>query len=290
MEIGIGLPSAVPTVDRDSLLEWARRANAADFSSLAVIDRVVYPSYDPLIALAAAAAVTDRIGLVTSIVIAPLRSTAILAKQLASIDHFSGGRLSVGVGLGGREDDYTVSGLSTSGRGRRLDEQLDELRRIWNGDVRGSSGRPIGPAPTRAGGPPLLVGGFGDAAIARVARSADGWISGGLPPDAFAATASKVREAWSEAGRLGEPRVLANAYFALGAGARETAAAYIADYYAWLGDGAVQGITAGVATDEASVRGTIDAFREAGCDELLFFPCATDPEQVTLLEQASGST
>src|SRR5438552_16146713 len=118
MKIGIGLPSAVPTVDHNALLEWARRANAADFSSLAVIDRVVYPSYDPLIALAAAAAVTDRIGLVTSIVIAPLRSTAILAKQLASIDHFSGGRLSVGVGLGGREDDYTVRGLSPRGRGR----------------------------------------------------------------------------------------------------------------------------------------------------------------------------
>src|ERR687885_1214356 len=135
MDIGIGLPNAVPGVDRAGIVEWARRAEAAGFSSLGTIDRTAYGNYESLIALAAAAAVTERIGLVTDILIAPLRTnTALLAKQAATIDHLSGGRLVLGLSPGGREDDYTVSGLDFHARGRIFDRQLDELARLWRGD------------------------------------------------------------------------------------------------------------------------------------------------------------
>src|SRR4051794_293003 len=125
MDVGIGLPNAVRTVDRAGIVDWARRAEAAGFSSLGTIDRIVYSNYESLIALAAAAAVTERIRLVTDILIAPLRSnTALLAKQAATIDSLSGGRLDLGLAVGGREDDYAVSGVDFHARGGIFDRQL----------------------------------------------------------------------------------------------------------------------------------------------------------------------
>src|SRR5688572_32758738 len=115
MDIGIGLPNAVRGVDRRGIVEWARRAEQAGFSSLGVIDRIVYPNYEPLIALAAAAAVTERVRLLTHILILPYRvNGALVAKQAATIDALSGGRLSLGVAIGARDDDYEVSGVPTS--------------------------------------------------------------------------------------------------------------------------------------------------------------------------------
>src|SRR5919108_832196 len=135
MDIGIGLPNSVRGVDRAGIVEWARRAEAAGFSSLGTIDRLLYPSYESLIALAAAAAVTERIRLVTDILIAPLRANAaLLAKQAATLDHLSGGRLVLGLSPGGREDDYEVSGLDFTRRGRMFDQQLEELHRLWRGE------------------------------------------------------------------------------------------------------------------------------------------------------------
>src|SRR5918911_4570962 len=110
MDIGIGLPNAVRGVDRAGIVDWARRADEAGFSSLGTIDRIVYPNYEALVALAAAAAVTERIRLVTSVVLSPLRRTALLAKQAASVNSISGGRLDLALAGGGREGDYAVAG------------------------------------------------------------------------------------------------------------------------------------------------------------------------------------
>ena len=109
MDIGIGLPNAVRGVDRRGIVDWAKRAENAGFSSLGTIDRIAYPNFESLIALSAAAAVTDRIRLVTDILLAPLRTNpALFAKQAATIDQLSGGRLVLGLAPDGREDDYAV--------------------------------------------------------------------------------------------------------------------------------------------------------------------------------------
>ena len=182
MDIGIGLPNTVPGTEGTTLLDWAKNAEEAGFSTLGTIGRLVYPNYEELIALSAAAAVTSRIRLTTSVLLAPLyANTALFAKQAASLDRLSGGRLVLGLGLGGRDDDFTASALPTTGKGRRFDQQLTEMKRIWAGESYGYAGA-IGPEPVRPGGPELILGGAAEASFRRVALLGDGWISGGGGP------------------------------------------------------------------------------------------------------------
>ena len=281
MEIGIGLPNAVRGVARDGIVEWARRAEAAGFSSLGTIDRIAYANYESLIALTAAAAVTERIRLVTDILIAPLRAnTALFAKQAATIDHLSGGRLVLGLAPGGREDDYTLGGLDFHRRGRLFDEQLEALPRLWAGEGG------LGPAPASPGGRPgLLIGGANEKAYARAARHADGWTAGGAGPEAFGQAREAVRAAWKDAGRDGEPRTMALLYFALGDDPEGQARASLGDYYSFLGEYADM-VVLGTLKDADALRATLAGFEQAGADEVICFPASADPEQVDLLAAA----
>jgi len=281
MEIGIGLPNAVRGVARDGIVDWARRAEAAGFSSLGTLDRIAYANYESLIALSAAAAVTERIRLVTDILIAPLRAnTALFAKQTATIDHLSGGRLVLGLAPGGREDDYTLGGVDFHRRGRLFDEQLEALPRLWAGEGG------LGPAPASPGGRPgLLIGGANEKAYARAARHADGWTAGGAGPEAFGQAREAVRAAWKDAGRDGEPRTMALLYFALGDDPEGAARASLGDYYSFLGEYAEQ-IVQGTLTDPDALRSTLAAYEEAGADEVICFPASADPAQVDLLAAA----
>lgn len=279
MEIGIALPNAVPGARGSELTEWARRADARGFSSLGTIDRVVYDNYEPLVALAAAAAVTERIGLATTVLLAPLRTNTVeLAKQALSIHALSAGRLTLGVGLGAREDDYEISGVELRGRGRRLDAMLERIRAVWDDDELG---------PAIAGAPRLIVGGHADASFARAARFGAGWIAGASGPDEFARGAEAARAAWREAGRADEPHLVGLAYFSLGERAERNASANLTDYYAFLGDDVAKLIAAGAAKDAETVGRQMAAYEESGCDELIFCPSSADPAQVDLLAEAA---
>jgi alkanesulfonate monooxygenase SsuD/methylene tetrahydromethanopterin reductase-like flavin-dependent oxidoreductase (luciferase family) len=283
MEIGIGLPTTIPGVEAGQLLDWARRADRAGFSSLGVLDRIVYPNLEPLVALAAAAAVTERVRLTTSILIVPYRANAaLLAKQAATVQHLSGGRFVLGIAVGGREDDYEASGVSMRGRGRRFEEMVEEMKRVWAGEERGVAGG-VGP---EVDPPTLLVGGQVDAAFRRAAELGDGWIMGGGTPEQFAQGREKLLAAWRDAGRDGTPRTAALAYFGMGGRAEEDARENIGHYYAWLGDYA-DAIVGSVAKGDEMVNGYIQGFSGVGCDELILFPSSADPEQVDLLARAA---
>jgi alkanesulfonate monooxygenase SsuD/methylene tetrahydromethanopterin reductase-like flavin-dependent oxidoreductase (luciferase family) len=280
MDIGIALPNAVPGTTGAQLTEWARRAEARGFSSLGTIDRIRYDNYEPLIALAAAAAVTERIGLATTVLLGPLRTNTVeLAKQARSVHALSDGRLTLGIGLGAREDDYEVSGVALNGRGKRLDTMLNEMKRIWEGDEVG---------PSIAGAPRLIVGGHADAAYARAARFADGWIAAGSGPDQAREGIEKAKAAWSDADRDGEPHLMALAYFSLGERAEEDLRDNLMDYYAWLGEEIAGMIAASAAKDTDAVEQYLSAYDDAGCDELIFCPSSSDPQQVDLLADAAG--
>jgi alkanesulfonate monooxygenase SsuD/methylene tetrahydromethanopterin reductase-like flavin-dependent oxidoreductase (luciferase family) len=244
-----------------------------------VVDRVRYGNLDSLVTLAAAAGVTERVLLATTILISPLRNTAILAKQAASLDAISGGRLVLGVGVGAREDDYEVTGTDHRTRGRRLDDQLTDLRDLWEGGE-------IGPAPVRSGGPRILVGGNSGAAFLRAARHADGYIHGGGPPRAFARAAEQARAAWVDAGRPGRPHLWGQAYFTLGdAETVERGRAYMRDYYAFTGPFAER-LAAGMLAAPQEIGEFTRAYAEAGCDHLCIFPAIASIEQLERLTEA----
>ncbi len=280
MDVAIGLPNAVPGATGAQLVEWARRAEARGFSSLGTIDRVVYPNYEPLAALAAAAAVTERIGLCTSVLLGPLRGNATeLAKQALSLQALSAGRFTLGIGLGGREDDYEASRIEYRGLGGKLDAMLERLEEVWEGGEIG---------PSIEGAPSLIVGGHADESFARAARFADGWIAAASGPEQFEAGADKAKAAWSQAGRDGAPRTMALAYFSLGEHANEDAREYLTDYYAWLGEPIAEFLVAAAAKDAETVKQQVAAYEAAGCEELILFPSSSDPEQVDLLAEAVG--
>jgi len=246
-------------------VDWARRADGGPFTSLGVLDRLVYDSYDPFAALAAAAAVTERAKLVTMIAIGPLRNAAMLAKQAQSVDRLSDGRLVLGLATGARRDDYDAAGAEHRTRGRVLSEQLVHLREDGlRQDME------------------ILVGGTSGQAIQRMARHGDGYVHGGGPPRAFARAAAAARAAWSDLGRPGRPKLWGQGYFALGG--EEAGEAYLRDYYAFTGPFAER-IAAGLLTSGRAIKDFVRGYAEAGCDELVLLPAVADPEQLDRLAE-----
>ena len=182
MKLGIGLPNPVPGTAGETLVEWARKAESAGFSSLATIDRIAYPSYESLVTLAAVAGATERIGLVTNVLLAPTRNPVLLAKMAASVDQLSGGRLTLGLGVGSRKDDFDAIGQRFEDRGKHFDQTLELMHRVWKGELVNGAQKPIGPAPVRSV-VPILIGGYGDPAIRRVVKWGIGYTVGGSGPE-----------------------------------------------------------------------------------------------------------
>jgi alkanesulfonate monooxygenase SsuD/methylene tetrahydromethanopterin reductase-like flavin-dependent oxidoreductase (luciferase family) len=275
LRVGVGLPTAIAGAPAPLTVEWARRAEDGPFASLAVHDRLAFDSLEPMVALGAAAAVTERIRLACLVVIAPLRSTALLAKQAASLQALSGGRLTLGLGVGPRRDDYELGGVDYAQRGRILDAQLRQLRQHLES---GRLGR-------RSADPELLVGGLSDRALLRMTRDADGFCHAGGPPRAFRSAADRVRAAWSDAGRPGQPRIWGMGYFALGDGAAERGRRDLHHYYGFAGAFADR-IAAGLLTSREELAEFMDGYEQAGCHDLVLFPTVAELSQLDRLAEA----
>src|SRR5215211_406158 len=284
MDIGIGLPATIPGTRGSLILDWAKRADAGPFSSLGILDRLVYPNYEPLITLAAAAAGTSRVRLITTVLIAPLRGAGVLAKQAATIDELSGGRLTLGLGVGSREDDFQFAPASFHDRGRRFEEQLDFMKRVWSGQPVSDEVGPIGPPPAQAGGPQLLIGGYSPPAIRRVGRWADGFISGGVrDPEQVRQLFDLAEESWRAEGREGRPRLVAALYYALGPNA-ERGGDYIRDYYRYFGP-AADDMARSIPSSPETIEGLIRGFGDVGADEVVCWPTVPELDQVDRLAE-----
>ena len=282
MKVGIGLPGNVPGAKGDLVLDWARRADAGPFSSLGIIDRLVYDNYEPLITLAAAAGVTSRVRLATCVLLAPLRNPGVLAKQAATLDALSGGRLTLGVGVGRRPDDFQAAPSIYEERGRRLSRALTTMRRVWNGEGPTAGVGPMGPAPVQPGGPELLVGGSAPAALRRAGRYADGFVASAGSPAAVQELYRTVEESWENNGRAGKPRLAGVASYALGPNAADQVGGYIRHYYSFLGEAADQMARNAIASAEA-VKDTIRDMESIGMDEVIFLPSVAEMDQLERL-------
>ncbi|TDW91577.1 LLM class flavin-dependent oxidoreductase [Kribbella sp. VKM Ac-2566] len=277
MRVGIGLPAAVPGVDARRLGGWAAAAEEAGFDAVGVIDRLVYDNLEPLTALAAAAARTSRVELVTTVLNIGWRNNAVLlAKQLASVDQLSGGRLTAGVGLGGWPDDFIASGAAQHGFGELWTTSLETWRQVWAGKLEGMSNLPDGR-------PGLLFGGLVPAAYRRAAVHGQGWVAPLFGTATLEQGASAVRTAWKDAGRSGDPRIVTGRYFALGPEADAVADEYIRHYY---GDAYFEFARADTLTTPAALRDHLTGLRAAGATDVIFYPASPDHDQVSLLAEA----
>ncbi|MFH8491206.1 LLM class flavin-dependent oxidoreductase [Streptomyces longisporoflavus] len=278
MKIGLGLPIDDPAL----LLAWAQRCDVGPFSTLGLLDRLVFDNPEALITLAALAGATSRIRLQTEVLIAPVHNTAMLAKQTATLDRMSGGRFTFGIGIGGREDDCLAAGIDIRRRGRRLDEQMPLLRRTWSGEPYGEGVGPIGPAPSTPGGPEVLFGGFAPAAIERVGRFGDGFLGAALPPEFMAGLFRDVQTVWEKYDRPGRPRLVAQVNAALGPERTvEQARRNIRDYYAF--SGRADHMADGLLTTPETIRKAVDDFIDIGADEVMLYCWSPAIDQIDRL-------
>jgi alkanesulfonate monooxygenase SsuD/methylene tetrahydromethanopterin reductase-like flavin-dependent oxidoreductase (luciferase family) len=265
LEIGVGLPAVVPGATVELLEDWAREADRGPFSTLGCHDRLAWEAIECFSALEAAARVTKRIGLASLVLIAPTRTAETIATRSAAV----GDRLTLGVGIGPREDDYRTAGADFHTRGRRLEEQLHQLPGLWRGSA-----------------PRLLIGGGGDVALDRMARMADGYVHGGGPARAFKVAADRALAAWYDQGRKEKPRLVGTGYFALG-GAESEGKEFLRRYYRFVGP-FNERIADGVLTSKAQIEELAGGYAEAGCDELVLFPTVPRLQQLELLAGAVG--
>jgi alkanesulfonate monooxygenase SsuD/methylene tetrahydromethanopterin reductase-like flavin-dependent oxidoreductase (luciferase family) len=281
VQIGIGLPNGSAGVRGSTIVEWIRRAEHRGFEVVATIDRLVYPSFDSIIGLALAAGASSSLALQTNILLAPLYPPAVLAKQLASLADAADNRLTVGIAPGGREDDYIAAGVDFRARGRLLDDEMTLARHAWQGEAT-TDATAICAAPVQI---PVLFGGTSKATVRRATTLGDGWVSGALRAyDAEAAFADRIRSAWLEAGRPGDPQLHTCVNFAIGEDA-DAGRQHIGRYYGFVPEYAELNIADMLTTPE-DARQTVSAYRDLGFDRLLFHPTVTSMEQVDRLADA----
>lgn len=284
MDIAIGLPNWVPGIEGSVLVDWARRSEEQGFSSLGTLGIVADTGQEELIVLAAAAAVTERIGLATMVLVSPMRETALLAKQAATLDAISGGRFTLGLGAGWRADDFAATGAEMGRRGRRLEEQIALMRRVWSGGAFSDEVERVTPAPARRGGPEILLGGTAPAALKRAGRLGDGFMAMPLPASAVERMYAAVTEARQDAGRAGRPRFVGGAYFALG-DAVDEARDQLRHSYAGLGDEVAERVAGAMLTDADAIRATIRGLEAIGVDEVFMWSPTVSLDQIERLAE-----
>jgi alkanesulfonate monooxygenase SsuD/methylene tetrahydromethanopterin reductase-like flavin-dependent oxidoreductase (luciferase family) len=274
------LPSMVAGVDRGTLLAWCRGIDAGPFSSLACGERIAFHNLEMRTLLGAAAALTSRVRIVPSLYVLPMHPAALVAKEIATLDVLSSGRVTVCVGVGGREQDYRAVGAPFVERFATLDAQVAELRRLWASEPVFEGAPAVGPQCVQAGGPPIWSGAMGPRSLARAARWADAVMG-------FAATSEvadsargfeAVDAAWREAGRKERAPRIAGFWYGLGPGAEERLQRYAFDYLRVFGERGASAMAAKQRIHSTeSFHDALDALEALGCDELFLTPCDADP-------------
>jgi alkanesulfonate monooxygenase SsuD/methylene tetrahydromethanopterin reductase-like flavin-dependent oxidoreductase (luciferase family) len=287
MDYGILGPYMTGT-NRSNLLDWFRRVDQGPFATIATGERELWPQIEQQAFLAAAAAATERVKLMSHVMILPMHPPILLAKRLASIDVISDGRLVVGVGTGGRPDDYRAAGSPFENRWQRLDDQVQILKHVWTGvPPWDGAGSPVGPPPVQAGGPPLYASASGEKALARAAKWADGWQGAvmSVDPKTLELEVERHLSAWDAAGRSDRPYLMNSLWYALGEDAGQQLSRAAAHYLGVSPESPSPFGSLPVHSPDG-VKMAVDNCQAAGFDELMFIPITDDLHQLDLLEEA----
>jgi alkanesulfonate monooxygenase SsuD/methylene tetrahydromethanopterin reductase-like flavin-dependent oxidoreductase (luciferase family) len=280
------MPVMEPHLDADTLKAWSRLIDGGPFSSLCWGERIAFDNPECLTLLGALAAWTDRVRLVTTVVVPQLHDPVMLAKSLATGDMLCGGRLTVGLGVGGRHEDYQAVGADPATQTMRgMAERVAVMKRVWAGEKVTESTLPVGPPPLQAGGPSLLVGTIGPKTVRSAAAWADGLAGTTLDLDVDNQNElyDVARDAWAQAGKP-RPHLATSFWFALGDGddAREQVRRHLRRYMNWLPADIVEAMapTTGFAGTEAELADVLRKFEAVGTDEIHLIPTSSNVDQV----------
>lgn len=283
MVIGVALPTMARGYDRSVVVDWCAGIDAGPFASISCGERITFHNPEMMVTLGAAAVLTERVRVFVNLVVAPMHPPALVAKQVATLWMLSGGRVDLGVGVGGREHDYRALGSPFDHRHERLDASVAEIRALLGGDPPFEGADPVGPVgnPTEpADGIEILAGAMGPRALQRAARWADG-VSGfslTVEPDELNQAAEAARRAWSDAGRDASPRVVSGCFYALGvAEPAETLRGFSYDYLEIFGTDVARMFSADAPVWNAErLTQALDDAAAAGVDEFVLVPATVD--------------
>jgi alkanesulfonate monooxygenase SsuD/methylene tetrahydromethanopterin reductase-like flavin-dependent oxidoreductase (luciferase family) len=289
MKIGMTLPTMARGYTRDTTVAWCRQIEAGPYASLSAGERITYHNQEQLVILSAAAALTERVRIIATIVILPMHPVALVAKQAATLDVLSGGRFTLGLGVGGRAHDYQAAGMPFDRRLPRLDDSVAAIRRLWAGEVPFEGADPVGPAVVQPGGPPLWCSSFGPKSLARGSRWADGYAGFTVGGDRaeLETAAATVRQAWQDSGRTVAPYLMGGGWFSLGPDGAERHRAYVEEY---VRIDPSMSFMADVATivGEDHLRSTLDNAEAAGYDEFMLVPTTVELAELERVEAVLG--
>ena len=280
------------------LIDYGVSMEALGFESIWASDHILlgvepsFPIHEALLTLTAIAARTERIRIGTGVLVIPRRNPVVLAKELATLDHISDGRLIVGAAVGWYKREFDALGIDFGRRGRIMDESLEIIRRLWTepqvDGIYGEHtlrGAVLHPKPVQTPHPPILIGGFADAALKRAATRGDGWIASHYTARRFAESWRKVCRFAEEAGR--NPATLgATNQLAIRIGPRDETMDGLRDWlqsewdYASWPETTLASAIAGTPEECAA---EIAAHLAAGIGRIVFIPYRYDMAQIELL-------
>ncbi|TXI40412.1 MAG: LLM class flavin-dependent oxidoreductase [Mycobacterium sp.] len=288
------LPVMEPDLDANLLKRWARLIDEGPFSSLCWGERIAFNNPDSLTLLGALSAWTERVPLVTTVVVPQLHDPVMLAKALATADMLSGGRLTVGIGSGGREEDYRAVGADPKTQTiRDMADRVAVMKRVWAGEKITESVLPVGPPPVQPGGPRLLIGATGPKSTRMAAEWADGLA--GITLDLDTGRQNELfdvaRAAWAEAGKP-KPHLATSFWFALGEAdaARAQVHRHLRHYMNWIPPEFVDAMapTTGWSGSDEELVATLRKFAAIGTSEVHLIPTSSDLDQVRRVADLVG--
>ena len=284
MKIGMTLPVMEPDLSRQDLEDWTLRVDAGPWSHIALGERILFPNPEFISTLSAVAAWTKRVEIIATISVLTMHNPILSAKQFATIDMISEGRFTLGVGVGGREEDYNAIGSTWSDRRwATLSDRVKTMQSVWSKEYHPS----LGPTPFSMNGPQILAGAVGPKAMEMSADFADG-----LAGFSFNADIEEIKDSFNRVQKAFEeknkpPRLVTSFWFGLGESARSDIQIHLERYLSWMGDDLARDLakTAGFSGSQSDLKDFLLLVKAAGATDVILVPTSKNIEQLLLAEE-----